>query len=259
MEQLAVPNSRVFPAELRDRSRTNSAQSSDEIPDLPGVTTSHIRQAFDEFDIDQSGWIGVSELRYVLTICGESPSEEELDEMLRMVCSDGGGQVSFDDYCKLFVDGSPMLAEMAAIREQTLAAAAPPPVVEEGTLDEGEFETLVKGAVSFMAAFGNAKAKRERDTRLPKAKARPAPGRGQQGRPRYSQESGEEIPQRGPSKQAAMRAITEESPSKGLPISQAQRKHERAVLRRGHAASVLDAHMLPPKESRASIESVALR
>lgn len=240
-----MPNWRVIPADLR--SRTNSQQSfasqADKIPELPGVTTSHIRQAFDEFDLDKSGWIGVSELRYVLTICGENPTDAELDEMLRMVCSDGGGQVSFDDYCKLFDERTPMLAEMAAIREQAVADAAPPPMEEESALDEGEFETLVKGAASFMAAFDNAKVKRERAARLPKAKARPVRRRG------GSTGSKEAVQLRGPSKEASkMEKRQDPNLGKG-----GQASPERQRLRRGQAASVLEPNpSFGPKTTRDS-------
>lgn len=57
---------------------------------LPGIYESDLKEAFDEIDFDRNGFIGVSELRYMLMLIGENPSDAEINEMLHMVdCGDG--------------------------------------------------------------------------------------------------------------------------------------------------------------------------
>ena len=65
-------------------------------------TDDEIREAFQTFDIDKNMFIGVSELKHVLTMIGEKVSDEEVDAMIRMGDTDGSGQVSFDGFYKLF-------------------------------------------------------------------------------------------------------------------------------------------------------------
>ena len=61
-----------------------------------------IREAFRTFDLDKNMFIGVSEIRHVLKLIGEQPSDEEIDEMIKLCDSDGSGQVSFDGFQRLF-------------------------------------------------------------------------------------------------------------------------------------------------------------
>lgn len=51
--------------------------------DLSGLDQRTVAEAFRYLDLDDSGYIGVSELRHVLTVLAESPLDEELD-MVRM-------------------------------------------------------------------------------------------------------------------------------------------------------------------------------
>lgn len=60
------------------------------LQDLPGIFESDLKDAFNEIDFDQNGFIGASELRYMLMLIGENPSDKEINEMLHMVdCGDG--------------------------------------------------------------------------------------------------------------------------------------------------------------------------
>lgn len=84
----------------------------DDIPGLPGVRESHVREAFNQIDFDGNGFIGVSELRYLLTVLGEEPTDAELDEMLAMIGGEGDGQAALEDFRMLFAPKSSVLAEM---------------------------------------------------------------------------------------------------------------------------------------------------
>eukprot|EP00913_Durusdinium_trenchii_P003153 g2914.t1 len=77
-------------------------------------------QAFTQIDFDGNGFIGVSELRYLLTVLGEEPKDDELDEMLAMIGSESDGQAAFEDFRMLFAPKSSVLAEM-----ETMAPAPP--------------------------------------------------------------------------------------------------------------------------------------
>jgi len=61
-----------------------------------------VRQAFQAFDLDKNNYIGISELKHVLTLIGERVTDEEVDEMIRLADTDGSGQVSFDGFYRLF-------------------------------------------------------------------------------------------------------------------------------------------------------------
>merc|ERR1712129_77728 len=84
-------------------------------PGLPGVEEKHVREAFQQIDFDGNGFIGVSELRFLLTACGERPNDEELDDMIRMLDADGRGQVSCEEFLTMFSLESPVLAEMVSM------------------------------------------------------------------------------------------------------------------------------------------------
>lgn len=101
---------------------------------LPGVDESHISQAFGEIDFDGNGFIGVSELRYLLTVAGERPTDDELDEMIRMVDVTGDGQIAYEDFKKLFSPGHPVLLEMVQMGPEEEE------VQDEGDIDKDEAE-----------------------------------------------------------------------------------------------------------------------
>lgn len=130
----------------------------DDIPGLPGVRESHVREAFNQIDFDGNGFIGVSELRYLLTVLGEEPTDAELDEMLAMIGGEGDGQAALEDFRMLFAPKSSVLAEM-----QTMAPEPEEEEIKQEKEDEQEeiprleappqqLGLLVKGAASFMQA-----------------------------------------------------------------------------------------------------------
>jgi serine/threonine-protein phosphatase 2B regulatory subunit len=90
------------------------------IKGLPGILDSDVLQAFKEIDFDHNGFVGASELRYLLMLQGERPTDAELDEMLRMAGCGENGQASYDDFREMLIGDGPVPAEMARIvKEKT--------------------------------------------------------------------------------------------------------------------------------------------
>lgn len=52
-------------------------------------------RGFAVFDKDQTGYIGVGELRYVLTNLGEKLSDQEVDELLAGVKTSSDGSIDY--------------------------------------------------------------------------------------------------------------------------------------------------------------------
>lgn len=147
------------------------------VKDLPGVTQEHISQAFQEMDFDHNGFLGVNEIRFMLTVLGEDPTDEELDEMLAMLGGEGDGQVSFEDFLTLFAPSSAVLQEMIsqAPREDKRADDSQRPSKKGEMEEQPAMENvglLIKGAASFLHAFGkkDKDAKRAKQVGLAKAK-----------------------------------------------------------------------------------------
>ena len=61
--------------------------------------------AFRAFDLDKNNYVGAAEIRHVLINIGERVTDEEIDEMIRMVDRDGDGQVSFGEFYKMVTGG----------------------------------------------------------------------------------------------------------------------------------------------------------
>ena len=56
---------------------------------FPNYETEQIKEAFDIFDINRNGYIGVDELKESFTIINEEVSEEELNEMIGLTDKEG--------------------------------------------------------------------------------------------------------------------------------------------------------------------------
>ncbi|CAJ1380292.1 unnamed protein product [Effrenium voratum] len=136
--------------------------SDDAISGLPGVRESHVREAFAQIDFDGNGFIGVSELRYLLTVLGEEPTDAELDEMLAIIGAEGDGQAAYEDFRILFEPKSSVLAEMLTMAPEPSEAGKDLADRDDEQSEQEEIPRLeappqqlgllVKGAASFMQA-----------------------------------------------------------------------------------------------------------
>ena len=68
-------------------------------------TDREIKEAFEAFDLDHNAFVGAAEIRHVLINIGETVTDEEVDEMIRMVDRDGDGQVSFEEFYEMVTGG----------------------------------------------------------------------------------------------------------------------------------------------------------
>lgn len=100
---------------------------------LPGVDMGLIQQSFDEIDFDGNHHIDVSELRYLLTLLGETPEDEELEDMIAMIADEGNEQANFEDFLSLFADKA-VVAQMMTYK----------PHEEDPTLDQVRRKELAR-------------------------------------------------------------------------------------------------------------------
>jgi len=63
--------------------------------------TADFKDAFKKFDVAGEGEIPTSELGTVMKMLGHKLNEEELEECIQMVDSDGGGSVDIDEFLEL--------------------------------------------------------------------------------------------------------------------------------------------------------------
>lgn len=161
---------------------------------LPGVTMDHIQEAFDQIDFDGNGFIGASELRYLLTAMGERPKDAEIDEMLRLFDDDGNGQVDWEEFQQLFFQGTPVLPQMLSMEpgEQIMGGSPREPGSPGGRSSassdggsptsrksRGESEPpspkqvnmMMNAAHGFLHAFNKTKREKHPKQHLPKAKS----------------------------------------------------------------------------------------
>jgi serine/threonine-protein phosphatase 2B regulatory subunit len=101
----------TFDKAMLDAKKAQSVLSaaSDQARDPAGqFTPQEIRDAFVAFDLDKNNFVGMVELRHILSNIGENASEEEVAEMIRMIDKDGDGQVAFEEFYELVSGGQPM-------------------------------------------------------------------------------------------------------------------------------------------------------
>merc|ERR1719321_846314 len=63
----------------------------------------YLKQEFDAYDEDRSGYIDVKELKELLEKLGEELSEEELDQAFRELDQDGSGEIEFFEFVEWFI------------------------------------------------------------------------------------------------------------------------------------------------------------
>jgi len=75
---------------------------------MGAFTDQEIKEAFESFDLDHNHYIGAAEIRHVLVNIGESATDEEVDEMIRMCdTEEGDGQVSFSEFYQMITGKLP--------------------------------------------------------------------------------------------------------------------------------------------------------
>jgi len=104
-------------SKIHDRADTEHAIQFNAEP-LPGVDGSDFREAFQCYDLDGNGYVGAAEIRHVLTLLGELATDEEIDEMIRMLDRDGDGQVQFSDFERMLRSDTMVRREMKYLERQ---------------------------------------------------------------------------------------------------------------------------------------------
>ena len=82
---------------------------------FPNYETEQIKEAFDIFDINRNGYIGVDELKEIFTIINEEVTEEELDEMIGLADKEGDGQVNWLNFYE-FISGNGITDEIKKMK-----------------------------------------------------------------------------------------------------------------------------------------------
>lgn len=87
-------------------------------------TDAEVEDAFTFLDLDSNLHLSAAELRHVLICMGELVTDEEIDEMVRMVDGDGDGQISFDEFRRLALHPDPASAEFDVLVRGGLGGSA---------------------------------------------------------------------------------------------------------------------------------------
>jgi calmodulin len=64
----------------------------------PKMTEEQVRAQFNNLDKDGNGVISAQELREVLAALGDQLSDEDVNEIIRDVDTDGDGQVNYEEF-----------------------------------------------------------------------------------------------------------------------------------------------------------------
>ena len=70
-------------------------------------TEKEVQDAFAFIDLNHNSFISAGEIRHILICMGELITDEEIDEMIRMVDLDGDGQVSYEEFHRMAMDPDP--------------------------------------------------------------------------------------------------------------------------------------------------------
>lgn len=62
---------------------------------------SNVKEAFKAFDKDGNGFISVEELKHAMESLGETVSNEELDEMVKMADKNKDGKIDYEEFVEI--------------------------------------------------------------------------------------------------------------------------------------------------------------
>lgn len=69
--------------------------------ELTDAQKSDIKEAFDLFDNDSTGYIEVKELKVAIRALGFEPKKEEIKKMIAEIDKDGSGRIAFNDFLQV--------------------------------------------------------------------------------------------------------------------------------------------------------------
>ena len=70
--------------------------------DISEEQKQEIKEAFDLFDTDQSGYIDGKELKVAMRALGFEPKKEEIQKMISEVDVDGSGRIHYEDFASTY-------------------------------------------------------------------------------------------------------------------------------------------------------------
>nr|CAD2126650.1 unnamed protein product [Meloidogyne enterolobii] len=82
----------------------NSNNNRSELPQIEGLTEDQVaefKEAFELFDKDGDGRVTAAELGIVMKSLGHSPTDQELQEMVREIDEDGNGSIELNEFVKM--------------------------------------------------------------------------------------------------------------------------------------------------------------
>jgi len=89
----------------------------DPIDELTDAQLDEFRDAFRQFDSDGGGSIDASELKELMISVGQSPSDEEVLEMVRIADADGSGSVDFNEFVTLMAHKMTEVESLDLVRD----------------------------------------------------------------------------------------------------------------------------------------------
>ncbi len=82
-------------------------------------SASEVSRAFNLFDLDRNSYVGSNELRHIYHCLGEEVTDEEIDEMIKMVDLDGDGQVNGKEFAQMIFKYAGQKEELKEIKKET--------------------------------------------------------------------------------------------------------------------------------------------
>merc|ERR1719440_293481 len=80
---------------------------------IPGLQSdqlseNEIKAAFRMIDIDRKFVVDASDLRQMLQLAGETATDQEVMEMIRLIDHDGSGEVQYEEFFEFFANPPPI-------------------------------------------------------------------------------------------------------------------------------------------------------